>query len=82
MTVQKYTKMWNEKKEEMDNYVTQLGRYEGRKLKDIPLKEMDKYLEWIEKQDNVSGRLKVLKGVLTEYLKLYSDELESELDNV
>lgn len=64
----------------LDEYVVCIGKYKGKKLEEIPLKELDSYLGWIDTQQNIGVALLELRGILMQYLEHYADELEKELN--
>lgn len=51
------------------------GKYKDKYFEDVPLKELDSYLAWME-DNNVKPNV---QNALRKYLKLHEAELEKEL---
>jgi len=73
-------KVYDQKKQDLENYIIEIGKYKGKSLKTLKLRELDSYLAWIEEQKTITHNLHKLKGVLTQYLTIHSADLERKLD--
>lgn len=63
-----------------DDFTIRFGKYKGKTFGDIPLKDLDNYLGWIETQNpRPVSKLWCLKIALTSYLEQNKNELEMEL---
>ena len=65
-----------EEKELMDSYTIQIGRFKGRRLSSIDIKELDEYHSTIRKDIPMSNSVKTMELAMRRYLELHQDELD------
>jgi len=61
--------------QDLDKYKIRFGKFKGKELQKISLKDLDSYLGWLEVNFN-TGKGKCLIEKLKVYLKHYEKELE------
>jgi len=64
-------------------YVFDYGKYNGKKIEDIDLMELDAYLAWIETKKNnndISGKLAIAFQKISAYLEENKDALNIEYE--